>query len=50
MIGETTDCFGYYQSTTTSASKELTSVYETQLTLEINMSQEGEGPHLDNKE
>ena len=33
--------------TITSAVKELTSVYETQVTGEIDMSQEGEGPHSD---
>ena len=37
-------------STTTSAAKELTSVYETQVACEINMSQEREGKHSDDKE
>ena len=36
-------------SITTSAAKELISVYETQVTREINMIQEGKGPHFDNK-
>ena len=33
--------------TITSAAKELASVYESQVTGEIDMSQEGEGPHSD---
>ena len=36
--------------TTTSAAKGFTSVYEIQVTCEINVSQEGEGPHFDVKE
>ena len=36
--------------TTTSAAKELTSVFEIQVIVKINMSQEGEGPHADDKE
>ena len=34
----------------TSAAKELVSVYEIQITGEINMSQEDERPHSDDKE
>ena len=36
--------------TTTSTAKELTLLYETQVTREINMTPEGEGPYFDNKE
>ena len=36
--------------TITSAAKELASVYESQVTGEIDMSQEGEGPHSDDNE
>ena len=32
---------------TTSAAKRFALVYEIQVTIEINMSQEGEGPHSD---
>ena len=34
---------------TTSAAIELTSIYQTQVTYEVNMSQEGEGPQSDDK-
>ena len=34
---------------TTSAAIELTLIYETQVTCEVNMRQEGEGPQSDDK-
>ena len=41
---------GFILPTATSAAKGLASVYEVQVTVEINLSLEGERPHPDGKE